>query len=210
MFLRGMPHLCEKMRRLTTKDIGKRKKLDDEPTPDFYSMSRENPLPESAPIAAAPRGLSAVPRPNGAPSSGLAEVELALLERRRADLLDRINLLASSNALRQDAVAASLGRQDGGLNNNLGSFLGGNGSNLSNGNNQSLQSMQNMQNMQNNAALNAMGNNQALQRQLMAAGRLPNGNVAPLSNNNMAQLLAMNNAAGFAGMQGLMGNPFGL
>jgi len=54
MFLRGMPHLCYKMRRLTTKDGGARgrhpKEEDDEPSPDFYRLDEEHPLPESTPV----------------------------------------------------------------------------------------------------------------------------------------------------------------
>eukprot|EP00541_Cyclophora_tenuis_P008882 CAMPEP_0116570398 /NCGR_PEP_ID=MMETSP0397-20121206/16918_1 /TAXON_ID=216820 /ORGANISM="Cyclophora tenuis, Strain ECT3854" /LENGTH=219 /DNA_ID=CAMNT_0004098251 /DNA_START=247 /DNA_END=906 /DNA_ORIENTATION=- len=102
MFLRGMPHLCEKMRRLTNKDTAAKKKAEDEPAPDFYALSRVYPLPDSAP-----------PRPNPvratAPPPGLldAHMETALLERRRADLLERVNLLAaSSNALRPDALTS--------------------------------------------------------------------------------------------------------
>jgi hypothetical protein len=48
LFLRGLPHLAEKMKRLTTKDIAKRKDnlAEEETPPDFYQVSREHPLPE--------------------------------------------------------------------------------------------------------------------------------------------------------------------
>mmetsp|Transcript_4728 Transcript_4728/g.10648 ORF Transcript_4728/g.10648 Transcript_4728/m.10648 type:complete len:203 (+) Transcript_4728:687-1295(+) len=110
MFLRGMPHLCEKMRRLTNKDTASRKKTEEEPAPDFYALSRLYPLPDATPVPSASR-------PNAqrqAPSQGILDVETALLERRRADILDRVNLLASSGALRPDALA-SLSMPQGGL-----------------------------------------------------------------------------------------------
>jgi hypothetical protein len=46
MFLRRMPHLCEKMKRLTAKDAAARKMLQDTPTPNFYVLSYETPVPE--------------------------------------------------------------------------------------------------------------------------------------------------------------------
>jgi hypothetical protein len=45
-----MPHLCERMRRLTTKDSGARKKAEEEKTPDLASISKENPLPDDIPM----------------------------------------------------------------------------------------------------------------------------------------------------------------
>mmetsp|Transcript_25499 Transcript_25499/g.75130 ORF Transcript_25499/g.75130 Transcript_25499/m.75130 type:complete len:215 (-) Transcript_25499:235-879(-) len=53
MFLRGMPHLCYRMRRLTTKDGGVRGRhasQEDEPSPDFYRLTEDHPLPESKPV----------------------------------------------------------------------------------------------------------------------------------------------------------------
>jgi hypothetical protein len=100
------------MRRLTSKDISKRKKTEEEPAPDFYSLSRRSPLSESAPAPVssttnllATSTTATVAQVSGAattnytiaaaavpaPSQGYAQVELALLERRRADILERMN-----------------------------------------------------------------------------------------------------------------------
>lgn len=46
LFLRGMPHLCVRMRRLTAKDIKDKKDRDDEKAPNFYAISRQHPLPD--------------------------------------------------------------------------------------------------------------------------------------------------------------------
>lgn len=108
-FLRGMPHLLGQMRRLTTKDISKQKKPEEEPSPDFYVMSQRNPLPDSTGSSVAklaekeqaqkelPQVLTAVPG-NGFGNDQAAQVELALLERRRADILKGINLLSQDTA----------------------------------------------------------------------------------------------------------------
>lgn len=52
MFLRRMPHLCAKMKRLTVKDTATRKTLQDTPAPNFYALSCENPLPKDKDINA--------------------------------------------------------------------------------------------------------------------------------------------------------------
>ena len=46
LFLRGIPRLCEKMKRLSGKDEKKNEESSDAPAPDFYALSRQNPLPE--------------------------------------------------------------------------------------------------------------------------------------------------------------------
>ncbi len=46
LFLRGLPRLCEKMKRLSGKDEKKNEENADAPVPDFYALSRQNPLPE--------------------------------------------------------------------------------------------------------------------------------------------------------------------
>jgi hypothetical protein len=84
MFLRGLPHLCHKMRRLTSKDVAKRRETaealgeDAEFTPDFYEMSRRNPLPEN-PAMANSSLFGANPALLGALNPGLAGIHPALL-----------------------------------------------------------------------------------------------------------------------------------
>eukprot|EP00934_Nitzschia_sp_Nitz4_P004815 Nitzschia sp. Nitz4//scaffold151_size53849//43855//45101//NITZ4_006730-RA/size53849-snap-gene-0.35-mRNA-1//-1//CDS//3329537165//4805//frame0 len=46
MFLRGMPHLCDRMRRLTAKDMQGKKHTENEVAPNFYAISRRHPLPD--------------------------------------------------------------------------------------------------------------------------------------------------------------------
>lgn len=45
-FLKGLPYLCDKMKRLTSEDI-KRMQKDNFVLPDFYALSRDCPLPDS-------------------------------------------------------------------------------------------------------------------------------------------------------------------
>ena len=118
-----MPHLCDKMRRLTTKDLSKKKKMEDGPTPDFYALSRDNPLPESTPVPTATLtpGVMAA----GRTGTASADVELALLERRRADIFNRMNLMNNMNGMQQQmqqmqqggfgqvGPTAQMGQQDG-------------------------------------------------------------------------------------------------
>ena len=126
------------MRRLTAKDIGNKKKEEDEPAPDFYALSREHPLPVAPPpapvsanatissgavsgvlypppgtvqfpqaIAAAaaaggsPQGATPAGNGNDGSSSNaklLADLEFALLEKRRSDILDQINRITTTSA----------------------------------------------------------------------------------------------------------------
>ncbi len=136
LFLRGMPHLCDKMRRLTSKDISKRKKMEEEPAPDFYSLSRRSPLPESSTPAAPPSnaktlsgaqvtGVATVAPGVAAPSQqGFADVELALLERRRADILERMSSLTNNKGgfQQQNQHLHHMGMQE--LPPNLSSLMG--------------------------------------------------------------------------------------
>eukprot|EP00521_Asterionellopsis_glacialis_P008918 CAMPEP_0195287326 /NCGR_PEP_ID=MMETSP0707-20130614/4435_1 /TAXON_ID=33640 /ORGANISM="Asterionellopsis glacialis, Strain CCMP134" /LENGTH=378 /DNA_ID=CAMNT_0040347073 /DNA_START=39 /DNA_END=1171 /DNA_ORIENTATION=+ len=105
MFLRGMPHLCEKMRRLTNKDSAARKKLEDEAAPDFYALSRSHPLPENTPIPSP--AIPASMAPPGVTGGSFVDMEAALMERRRAALVDRMNLLASTGQMPKDMMLAS-------------------------------------------------------------------------------------------------------
>lgn len=114
MFLRGIPYLCEKMRRLTNKDTAARKKLEDEPAPNFYAFSRSHPLPENAPIP--PPTIPVSLAPPGITGGSFVDMEAALTERRRADFLDRLNLLGSTNGL---GISNTMGN----MNNGLGDYL---------------------------------------------------------------------------------------
>lgn len=49
-----MPHLVERMRRLTKKDTSARKRAEKEKTPDFEAISKEHPLPDNLPMLPAP------------------------------------------------------------------------------------------------------------------------------------------------------------
>jgi hypothetical protein len=110
LFLRGLPHLCDRMRRLTAKDVAKRKKEGDEPTPDFYALNRDCALPESTPVRSTATTLPSATRAAAAttssrPAPSLADVELAILEKRHAEIMDRINLLSSTQGPRSDSSA---------------------------------------------------------------------------------------------------------
>lgn len=91
MFLRGMPHLCDQMRRLTNKDpVSKKKKGEDESAPDFYSMSQTCPLPETL-ISAAPASCTENATPfsitGRSASPPFESMDNSLLERRRAEIM---------------------------------------------------------------------------------------------------------------------------
>jgi hypothetical protein len=94
------------MRRLTAKDVAKRKNEVDEPTPDFYALSRDHALPESTPVRSTSTSLSsarmAAETTSSRPAPSLADVELAILEKRRAEIMDRINILSSAQVSQPD------------------------------------------------------------------------------------------------------------
>lgn len=89
-----MPHLTERMRRLTKKDEAARKQARSERTPDLYAISRVKPLPMDPPP----------PRPATRSDesemdkflSSLTDEEAHFLARRRAKMLNRVAQLASS------------------------------------------------------------------------------------------------------------------
>lgn len=224
-----MPHLCDKMRRLTTKDLSKKKKMEDGPTPDFYALSRENPLPESTPVPTTtltPPAIAAAGRPGGDLAN--ADVELALLERRRADIFNRMNLLASNGMGQQfpgqmgqmgqmqmgqmgQMQMGQMGQQGGMMNNN--SLVAA--AALSLGNNGRPDGL-NPSALQQQSLLGGVGGgvggvgqifdsqNSALQRQLLEAR---------LANSDMATILGLNGGAqgmqnnGINGIPGLMMPP---
>jgi len=67
MFLRGLPHLCQRMKRPSSEEIHKIKREPKSlPVPDLYALSRDNPLPEVP-------GISA-PAPANGVSSAATEV----------------------------------------------------------------------------------------------------------------------------------------
>jgi hypothetical protein len=86
-FLRGMPHLCDKMRRLTGKDAGARKKAEAERTPDLHAISRLNPLPEGPIVMDFP-----------------SVSEASFMAHRRAQMLQQMDLIAASNRMGQPMV----------------------------------------------------------------------------------------------------------
>lgn len=101
MFLRGKPWLCERMKRLTSKDDGARKKAEEEKTPDLAGISKENPLPDDIPMlptAAAAAAVQPIPASRGMDNylsqltenggvdaylSSLSDAEIAFLARRQ-------------------------------------------------------------------------------------------------------------------------------
>eukprot|EP00521_Asterionellopsis_glacialis_P003922 CAMPEP_0195271346 /NCGR_PEP_ID=MMETSP0706-20130129/15008_1 /TAXON_ID=33640 /ORGANISM="Asterionellopsis glacialis, Strain CCMP134" /LENGTH=314 /DNA_ID=CAMNT_0040327025 /DNA_START=19 /DNA_END=963 /DNA_ORIENTATION=+ len=93
------------MRRLTNKDSAARKKLEDEAAPDFYALSRSHPLPENTPIPSP--AIPASMAPPGVTGGSFVDMEAALMERRRAALVDRMNLLASTGQMPKDMMLAS-------------------------------------------------------------------------------------------------------
>jgi hypothetical protein len=112
MFLRGLPHICNKMRRLTSKDED-RVKNEDAPTPDFYALSRANPLPSDSKtpakqtLAAAPGpilpssvgpvlGIAAPPFSRG--TKALADMSLADLEKERTEILRQMQMRVGASA----------------------------------------------------------------------------------------------------------------
>lgn len=197
-----MPHLCDKMRRLTTKDLGKRKKTSEgEPTPDFYKLSQENPLPESAPMPTTATLTSPTMsgRQGDIPNT---DVELALLERRRADIFNRMNLLAGGNSGMSN-LGLGVPQQDFQMNNN--SLVAA--AALSLGNNGRGTNQFGQPSLQHQSFFGGTGNvgqifdnsNSALQRQLLEA-RLANSDMASILgfNQNNMQQSGMNAFGGFS------------
>jgi len=168
------------MRRLTTKDLSK-KKMEDGPTPDFYALSRENPLPESTPIPISTLTPPAMAAGRAGSDLANADVELALLERRRADIFNRMNLLASNN---------------GGINMNA--MNGINGMQAMQQLNMQQQ-MQQMQNMQQGGfdGINGGGGGPAA-----ANGGQQDANLQQMNNNSLMQA-ALSLGNGASGQSGL-------
>ena len=174
MFLIRMPHLCEKMKRLTSKDAVSRGKNGDAQAPNFYELSRTNPLP----------GLECKPAANH---------QLSNLTQNRSDLLEMGNFIADRRraiglaSLFLDSGAASGMSGGGGFTMLQGSGQGG-------GWGQSgLNSLQNFQNV--NAGLLYGGN--LMSPSLSAMGEhLRRMQILKSGSNGqeLAKLMAMNMA----------------
>ena len=105
-----MPHLCDKMRRLTAKDIAKRKEMEDEPAPDFYAFSRQHPVPEGTSSSSVHNQASPLVRATSPQNAAAAaELELALLERHRAAMLERLAAFPNGAFLQQGFAPLGLG-----------------------------------------------------------------------------------------------------
>jgi len=108
MFLRGMPQLCKKMKRLTLKE----KEENETATPDFYLLSRKNPIPESstgveliAPTAPQPTQSNNFVSVSEQ-TKEMIQAELALLEQRRRQILEQMRAVALAGVFpAQDPVA---------------------------------------------------------------------------------------------------------
>lgn len=99
MFLRGMPHLCESMRRLTTKDSTVRKNSEDDPPPDFYKISHANPLPVDIPTTRPP-----IPESNRFPLV-TGSLNIVMMGQQQVSLLNQVHL---HSALPQQQALSSL------------------------------------------------------------------------------------------------------
>ena len=116
MFLRGMPHLAEKMKRLTAKDDKARKLALQERIPDLEAISRLNPLPQDP----SPRTTTSTQPSMDEFLSSLTDEEAQFLARRRAQMLDRAAQLAMQKDTPQippagrdmDAFLASLSDEE--------------------------------------------------------------------------------------------------
>jgi hypothetical protein len=170
MFLRRMPHLCHKMRRLTSKDAAARKKNEEDPAPNFYALSRENPLPAYIDPTTTTIAMEPIQSQQQQQGGDHFDLEALLADRRRTSGL--ANLFAGAGA----GFGANL------LMNQQGALQ------------ESLQKLQNLQNVNMNGRfygnlmptplMNGGGPMQQL-KQLNAGAQCP----------DMAQLFSMNNAA---------------
>lgn len=93
MFLRGLPHVCEKMKRLANKEEIKKNEKDASPPPDFYALSRDHPLPEG-PTASGQPGNSGLPSMGtfqpGTRFPTMGRTDFVALEQQRNMLLQRM------------------------------------------------------------------------------------------------------------------------
>jgi len=97
------------MRRLTNKDVNNRKNDEEEASPDFYQLTRENPLPDHCPAdvpltipSLVPPAIAAaanmhVHQTSPTQNSNSANNEIATLDKRRVDILQSLNLATSQH-----------------------------------------------------------------------------------------------------------------
>jgi len=98
-----MPHLCDRMRRLTTKDVAKRKTEGEVPAPNLYAISRKHSLPKSTVPVKIKAGDIALTSSvalttafrHSAPTSN-ADAENISVEKQRAEVTDRIYRLLTA------------------------------------------------------------------------------------------------------------------
>lgn len=104
-----MPHLCDRMRRLTTKGIAKRKTEGEVPAPDLYAFSRDNALAEAPAAASTPTSsLMDTLAPSNLASSTDMEIdgEIDVLRKRHAEITERINSITAAKRPRMDSITA--------------------------------------------------------------------------------------------------------
>ena len=182
-----MPHLCEKLRRLTSKDVGARKKGEGEHTPDFYALSRKYPLPEGPVVKDYP---------------GVSEASFMA---RRAQMLQPVDLMAGSGMVPPMGMAG-MGYPNGNVQDSLlNSMQFGGDPNNPNMQMQNMHANMQMQNMQ------LQMQNNFLMRQVLATnmGGNPLGGGAPNfgAPNGMQGMGGAPNFGAPNGMQGVGGAP---
>jgi hypothetical protein len=105
-FLRGLPHLCAKMKRPTTKNSANKGQVDSSDiSPDFYAMSRLQPLPEHGSGNPSPLAITEVEVSSKAdatvgklpPSLEAAPPANTTREQRKAEALKQIARLLDQN-----------------------------------------------------------------------------------------------------------------
>jgi hypothetical protein len=98
-----MPHLCEMMRRLTSKDMGNKKKIQHDSPPDFRVISLKTPLSENGAPASTIRRNSNIQTAASVVSKRSfivtphPPVPVVLLERFRSDIQKRMRSIVSTN-----------------------------------------------------------------------------------------------------------------
>ena len=108
-----MPHLCDKMRRLTSKDTIVQRKVCS-PSPNFYAISQKNPLPQQAESSIArDRPLSPQYR------ESMASMEGFLTDHQRA--LNLVQLFSHSGSGQRSFVWEQNGQSKVTLQNGFGS-----------------------------------------------------------------------------------------